>query len=78
MSLLDDLYAAQDRARTRVPPCEICKHIASLEPGETRLVLREAAAGTIGVNTLVAIFKAHGIPAGRRTIERHRKDDHQP
>lgn len=76
--LLNDLRAAEQRAASRVPPCEVCGHIRSMTPGMTRDALIQAAAGTIGVNTLAAIFKAHGIPAGRRTIERHRKDDHQP
>lgn len=77
MSLEEDLIAAEYRNTKAVDrPCRTCQVIAGLETPEAREVLRRAAAGTIGRDTLVAILARNGTPVGRRDIERHRQQGH--
>lgn len=58
--------------------CPLCEYIEKMPEGTVRETLTRAAAGTIGRDKLVAIMRAHGIPAGRRTLERHRREEHTP
>lgn len=73
--LISDLSAARRLAVDGLP-CAACEHLATLAAGPERDALRDALAGTIGVNKLAAILRAHDIPVGRRSIERHRKEGH--
>jgi hypothetical protein len=84
-SLLDDLEAAITTTTLRDEGCVLCDAIGTLEEGPTRSALTAAAAGKLGVERLVLIMKRNGITApltgatiGRRTIERHRKEEHTP
>jgi hypothetical protein len=75
-ALLDELVQAKREAAGE-RDCPACDAILSTT-GITREALREALAGTIGVNKLPKILSRHGYTVGRRTIERHRREDHQP
>lgn len=72
MSLLEDLKAALPG-----PSCTLCAYIND-QDGELKEALTSAAAGTIGRDKLVAILKRNGTGIGRRTLERHRREGHQP
>lgn len=77
MSLLDDLM--QGRAETaRALPCPLCEYIRAQEDEDTRRALEGAAAGTIGLKKLAAILRQHDTGIGRRTLERHRREEHKP
>lgn len=82
-ALLTDLVHAKLDA-DGIRPCGLCQFINTLEAGVTRDTLKDAAAGTIGQKKLEAILQKHGVrdndgkPVGRRTIVRHRKEEHQP
>lgn len=79
--LTKDLIKAEAEARGETP-CGMCAAIES-HAGEAHVALRRAAGGTIGVNKLVAILAANevtdpdtGKAIGRRTIMRHRSEEH--
>jgi len=80
--LTDLVHAKLDTDGIR--PCGLCQYINGIEVGLTRETLRDAAAGTIGERKLVAILQKHkatgddGTPVGRRTVSRHRKEEHKP
>lgn len=82
-ALLTDLAHAT-AAANGVKPCPLCQYIANLPSGPVQDAMRDAAAGTIGVHKLEAILRKHKArddndkPVGRRSITRHRKEDHQP
>ena len=75
--LQKELEAAMAVARGE-RPCALCDYIREMDTGAPRDAVTEAAAGTIGVHKLDKIFKRRGVPAGRKLIERHRKEEHQP
>lgn len=77
VSLLDDLMA-ETEARTIRDGCSMCIFIRRETDETTRSALTDAAAGSIGRDKLLAIFKSHGIPVSRRTLQRHRQEGHQP
>ena len=77
MSLIEDLQAAHMKADPNA--CGACAALdmPNLDE-ETREQLASALAGTIGVKTLAEILRRNGITgAGRRTIDRHRKERHR-
>lgn len=83
MTLHQDLIeAAQASAGKR--PCGLCEYIASIDDIHTFDALRDAAAGTIGIRKLEFILRKHDArdnndkPVGRRTILRHRQEEHTP
>ena len=73
MSLLTDLTDA-----TRPKTCPLCAYIHALPDGATRSALAKASAGTIGIQRLSKIMQKNQTGIGRRTIERHRSEGHQP
>lgn len=76
-SLLDDL--AKARRETDINAgCPLCSYIRETEDEPTKRLLTEAAAGSIGRDKLVAILRAHETGMGRRTVERHRREEHTP
>lgn len=82
-ALLTDLIHAKMDA-DGIRPCGLCQFINTLDSGLARDTLKDAAAGTIGIHKLELILRKHeardsdGKPVGRRTITRHRKEEHQP
>lgn len=73
MTLMDDLNTATSKARI----CPLCRLIErSDEP--LRSSLRDAAAGTLGIAPFVRIMQKHETGVGRRTVEVHREEGHQP
>ena len=77
MTLLDDLNEASG-VTSKVPRCPLCDFINAQEDPDTRAALVGAAAGTIGVQKLARIMRDHASGVGRRTIERHRTEEHTP
>lgn len=77
MSLKDDL--AQGETETaQIGKCSLCNLIAETEDPETKSYLTRSAAGSIGEVKLSKIFQSHDLSIGRRTIARHRAEEHQP
>lgn len=76
-ALLQDLQHAQDET-AGIRPCPACEYVRSLAPGALRDTLESALRGTIGIRKLEHIFQEHKIPVGRRTITRHRNEEHTP
>lgn len=74
--LLADLVAAE-RAAQGSTPCTLCEYI-NTQTGVTRDALIAAAAGSIGERKLVSVLKKHETGIGRRTISRHREEEHKP
>ena len=78
LSLLNDLKAAEAESLGQ-KPCGICAYVAddTVDP-EIRAAVERAAAngGKIGLKKLAAIFRVHEVPAGYRTIKRHRDEGH--
>lgn len=75
MSLLEDLIAGK-RKTDRIQDCSLCEYIAEVPDANTKQALSEAAAGKIGLNKLAEILRVHQTGVGRRTIERHRREEH--
>lgn len=78
---LDDLRKELNQAMAVAKgelPCPLCDYIRAMPDGAPREAVTEASAGTIGVNKLELIFRRRGVPAARKLIERHRKEEHQP
>lgn len=76
MGLLEDLDQAK-LAAAHITPCPLCDYINDQDV-YTKAALKEAAGGTIGVNKLAAILRQYDTGIGRRTIERHRREEHTP
>lgn len=72
MSLLKDLQAA-----VAEPECPLCELINGSDP-ETKAALLAAAGGSMGVNKLAGILRVNDTGIGRRTVERHRREKHDP
>lgn len=84
MSLLEDLVVAQKKAAGE-RECPMCLAIEEVPAGVLRDMLADAAAGTIGYNTLVEVLRKNeirdprnGQAIGRRTLEGHRNERHEP
>lgn len=77
MSLLEDLQRGEVES-ARALPCPLCEYIRATEDEVTREALASAAAGSIGIQKLTAILFKHGTGIGRRTVERHRNERHEP
>ena len=83
MALIDDLKQAEASAAAgwQNPPCGVCYAIEHA-PDEDKAALTSAFAGSIGVNKLVVILAKNGVTGsdgasiGRRTIYRHREEEH--
>lgn len=73
-SLLLDLKAARQVSTG----CVLCGYIESLPPGELREALTSAAAGSMGGRTLEEVLAKNGIPGRRDTINKHRREGHNP
>jgi hypothetical protein len=69
--LASDLAHAKMRA-ANPNPCKACVYLDTMTPGVEKDQVKDAMAGSIGINTLVDIFRRHGIPVARRAIETHR------
>lgn len=77
MTLLDDLTTANAKAASRRPPCAACAVLKDENDPATFAALRDAFAGSMGVQTLAKVLRANGITTvGRRTIEHHRNEGH--
>ena len=84
MSLHDDLEQAERYATAgwQRPPCPACVAISEASE-EDKTALTRAFAGSIGINRLVDILATNGVTVngaaiGRRTITRHREEEHTP
>lgn len=76
-TLLEDLQQAeQTAALARAAMCPACMYLESIEDEATRNAMRAALAGTIGRDTLIKILHRHNADFGRRTLERHRREEH--
>lgn len=83
-ALFYDLQQAR-RETARDTGCPLCRYIAAQGDDATRGALRDAAAGTIGIAKLERVLRKHEArdpltnkPVGRRTITRHRDEEHRP
>ncbi len=56
--------------------CDACAFIDDIEDEATQNAVKLALSGTIGIRKLVGILRGHGATFGRRTIERHRREEH--
>lgn len=74
--LLIDLLTAERESAGELD-CPLCVFINGLDDERTRAAMSAAAAGSIGLNKLAAVLKKHETGIGRRTIVRHRREDHQ-
>lgn len=77
MSLLDDLQAAEAKARGELP-CKLCDYIRAVDDDDTREALRAAGAGSIGYRALLKILVAHEAGVSERQVRRHRSEGHTP
>lgn len=75
--LLEDLTEAAQAAAGE-KPCRLCDYIQATEHEATREALVSAAAGSIGINKLASILHRREIGIGRRTIQKHRNERHEP
>jgi hypothetical protein len=76
VSLLDDLKAGE-AAAAGARPCPLCDLIRS-STGELEAALRATAGGTMGTAKLASILRANETGIGRRTVIRHRSEEHTP
>lgn len=77
MTMLEDLADAKRRS-TIDRTCPLCELIQTTEDDETREELKAAAAGKIGRDTLVALLQKWETGIGKRTVIRHREEEHKP
>jgi hypothetical protein len=77
VDLIDELRKAERANMHRLDrPCSACDALAKIEDPETKRLLSDALAGTIGRDSLVAILRRHGHIITRRDLERHRSERH--
>lgn len=58
-------------------PCQVCTALSSMSES-ARAGVERALAGTIGERTLAEILTRNGYPTGRRAVQAHRREDHNP
>ena len=70
--LLEEMRLA---AKVAEPTCSLCDLLKNMDSGEAREM--NLYLEIVGVRKLAAIFRKNNHPIGRRTIERHKKENHE-
>jgi hypothetical protein len=76
MSMLEDIWDEERKERGE-RECPLCRLIKDTEE-PLKSTLHAAAAGTLSKEAFVRIMQKHETGVGRRTVERHRQEGHQP
>lgn len=72
--LAGDLLAVL--AESKAPnPCKLCTAVEQLSPADKEALSKVFASG-IGIERIQTILARHGIPVGRPTLLKHRRDEH--